>query len=517
MKILAIYPNREGYGRVPLGLSLIITLLQNAGHRVEIFDTTFLSNGNIDSSTREELGFVLQTDMSFLYESYTSSAIDELFRAKVKEYSPDLIAVSIVEDNYRYAHRLLKVAKSISKNITVLAGGSTPTVAPHIVIENPYIDYLIQGDGEEAVVEFCKLMERGKSVEGVRNLWYLKEGVAKGNPLRPQSNMDSLPIQNLGLWDERHFIKPYCGELYKSGYYEMSRGCVHKCTYCINHSLENVLRDAGRYFRRKTIDKLVLEIKMHLNEFKWEMIFFCDDNFLSMSTDSCIQFSRQWKDEINIPFWVNTTAESVNARKLEHLKDAGCNGISIGIESGSEWLRENILNRKIKNDRIIKTFKLIHEYGIRTSSNILIGFPGEYEEDVFESIKLAKMLQTNNQDVTFVTPYMGTNIHAIAFMLGYITISEEPGFRGFAEGISMRRPSIKVPQLSTEFLEKIYKMFMGYVNGKIPIPRRFMNSAPGADSSALPRGEWGKDVSDKMKELILSMSKGISYEEMIKV
>ena len=57
--------------------------------------------------------------------------------------------------------------------------------------------------------EFCDLMERGKSVEGVRNLWYKKNGEVKNNSLRPFVDMDTLPVQNLDLWDKRHFIKPY--------------------------------------------------------------------------------------------------------------------------------------------------------------------------------------------------------------------------------------------------------------------------------------------------------------------
>ena len=512
MKILILYPNAEGYGRIPLGMSIIMTFLHNAGHQIEIFDTTFLRGDNVDNTVRQQAGFVLTTDTSYLYSTYANEEIDAMLREKVKKFTPDLVAVSIVEDNYRYAHHLLGIIKETDSAIVVLAGGSTPTVVPHIVMENPYIDYVIQGEGEEAVVEFCDLMERGKNISGVRNLWYTENGRVKNNPLRPFINMDTLPIQDLDYWDERHFMKPYAGKIYKSGYYEMSRGCLNKCTYCINHSMQNCMRNAGKFYRRKSISKVIAEIRSHKEKHKLERIFFTDDNFLFMPAKYFDQFIAQWNAEINLPYWINTTVETINARRLDMLKASGCDGISIGVESGSEWLRRNILNRKTKTETIIKGFKLIHDYGIRTSSNIMMGFPGEYEADVFESIKLVRKIQPNSVDVTFVTPYMGTNIHKLAWKLGYINVLDEPGFRGFASDINMRKPCMRIPQLNNENLIRVFNNFSHYINGKIMIPDKYEALAPGSTDTSPPRGDMGNQEANTLKDIISSMSKSLLYE-----
>ena len=512
MKILALYPNAEGYGRIPLGMSLVLTLLHNAGHMIEIFDTTFMRGDNVDNTIRQRAGFVLSTDISHLYESHKDEEIDEMLRSKVTGFSPDIVAVSIVEDNYRYAHHMLEIVKSVNKHITVLAGGSTPTVVPHIVMENPYIDFVIQGEGEEACVEFCDLLESGKSTEGIRNLWYTRNGAIKSNPVRPFIDMDTLPVQNLDFWDARHFTKPYAGKIYKSGYYEMSRGCLNKCTYCINHSLQNCLHPAGKYYRRKSVDRLIAEIKTHKEKHQLERIFFTDDNFLFIPDHVFDHFIERWKSEIGLPYWVNTTAETINAGRLEKLKASGCDGISIGVESGSEWLRRNILNRKTRNSTIVNTFQLIHECGIRTSSNIMLGFPGEYEEDVFESVKLLNIIKPKSLDVTFVTPYIGTNIHQIAWQLGYIKVMNDPGFRGFVKDINMRKPCMNTPHISNEKLMDIFNLFSDYVNGKIPIPDKFLKPALGAHAEAPPRGDLGRREADIMKDIISSMAKNTLYE-----
>ena len=512
MKILIVYPNAEGYGRIPLGMSIIATLLHNAGHQIEVFDTTFLRGDNVDNTIRQQAGFVLSTDTAYLYSTYTDEEIDMMLREKVKQFSPDIVAVSIVEDNYRYAHRLLSVIKEVDSSIVVLAGGSTPTVVPHIVMENPCIDYVIQGEGEGAVVEFCDLMECGKSVEGIRNVWFSKNGRIKGNPIRPFIDMNVLPIQNLDFWDERHFTKPYAGKIYRSGYYEMSRGCLNKCTYCINHSLQNCLHSAGRYYRRKSIESAITEIRTHKDKYKLERIFFTDDNFLFMPSAVFDEFVTQWNRKINLPYWINTTVETLNSRRLGMLKATGCDGISIGVESGSEWLRRNILNRKIKNETIIKGFKLVHDFGIRTSSNIMIGFPGECEADIFESIKLLKRIRPGSMDATFVTPYIGTNIHKLAWKLGYIDVLDTLGFRGFAANISMRKPCIRIPQVNNKNLVKVFNDFSGYVNGTIPIPDKYVSPTPGSSKTEPPRGDMGKQEAAVLKDIIFSMSKRSLHE-----
>jgi hypothetical protein len=259
MKILAIYPNADGYGRVPTGLAIIMTVLKNAGHELSLFDTTFLHHYNKDNDTRERAGLVKKVEtvlgpdtagaegsikysydrtQILHYESLTEEQIDDFLLQMLMEKRPDAVIMSLVEDNYNQAHRLLLVVKKFNPLMPVVVGGPTPSAAPDILIDNPLIDYLIQGEGEEAVVELFKFLEKDQNIEGVRNLWYKENGIVKHNPLRPFINMDAVPIQEVELWDRRHFLKPYDGKLYWTGYFEMSRGCPFKCTYCVNHAIQ---------------------------------------------------------------------------------------------------------------------------------------------------------------------------------------------------------------------------------------------------------------------------------------
>lgn len=490
MRILALYPNAKGYSRVPTGMAIIVTLLARAGHKLKVFDTTFMTGTNVDNSIRENAQLVKPTKADDSYENLGEQQIISRFEQSVRGFSPDLLIVTLIEDNYRFAHGLIKAAKSVNASLVVLAGGPTPSAAPEVIIENPYIDYVVQGEGEAAAVEFCDSLGKGLPAEGIRNLWYKKQGRVFHNPLRQFIDMNVVPFQDFSFWDERHLLKPYDGRIYRTGYVETSRGCPHKCTYCVNHAIRKSLHGCGHYYRRKDFKLVIDELLQQKEQMHIERVVFCDDNFLLCQDDQLAVFSKLWRKYINLPYWITTSAEYVNRAKLTSLKESGCDGIGLGVEAGGEWFRKHILLRSVTNKKLIDTFRLIHEFDIRTTANFMIGFPGEYEADIFESIKLMKQLEPRSFDVSFVSPYIGTKIHILAEKLGLIDIDDTPGFRGMARNVSFRgQPTIRSPHISEERLLQLYYDAMDYVKGTRPIPGEFLVPAPGASDTALPRGD----------------------------
>ena len=493
MRILVLYPNAEGYSRIPTGMAIIVTLLSHAGHRLKVFDTTFMTGTNVDNSIRENAQLVKPTNADYFYENLNEQQICARFNQTISEFDPDILMVTLTEDNYRFAHSLMKEAKSVKPSLIVLVGGPTPSAAPDVIIENPYIDYVIQGEGEESAVEFCDCLERGQSVESIQNLWYKNKGRVSHNPLRPFIDMNNVPFQDFSFWDERHLLKPYDGRIYRTGYVETSRGCPHKCTYCVNHAIRKSLRNCGRYFRRKNFALVIDELKQQKEQWQIERVIFCDDNFLLCQDEQLRIFSELWKKYINLPYWITTSAEYINREKLIFLKESGCDGIGLGVEAGGEGLRKHILLRMVTNQKLIDTFRLIHEFDIRTTANFMIGFPGEYEVDVFESIKLMKQLEPRSFDVSFVSPYIGTKIHILAQKLGLIDIEDAPGFRGMARSVSFRGwPTIRNPNIDENRLMQLYYDAMEYVKGARPIPDQFFASAPGAHGFASARGDLSR-------------------------
>jgi len=128
----------------------------------------------------------------------------------------------------------------------------------------------------------------------------------------------------------------------------------------------------------------------------------------------------------------------------------------------------------------------------------MIGFPGEYEADIFETIKLFKNTQPKSYDLSFVAPYIGTPIHELASKMGIIKISDKPGFKGMVPKIRYREgPEIVNPNISRERLMEIYRDFVDYVEGRLPIPDKFLAPVPG--NEGIPRGDMGTDIAKALR------------------
>ena len=240
----------------------------------------------------------------------------------------------------------------------------------------------------------------------------------------------------------------------------------------------------GAYRRNKSIDTIIREVLEHHKKFNFEIILFSDDNFLGRSFKDMEEFYERWEKEVKIPYWINTCIETLNEENVPKLKKSNCIGIGIGMETGSEWVRRNILLKgKMTNEMYVEGFKLMAKNKIRSTCNVMIGFPGEYEEDVFDTIKVNKIIRSIDKELTscamsFVAPYAGTVMHNISVELGLIEVNDKPGFRGLCKDISMLKPNIYNPNMSWKRMIEIRDNFTDYINGDLPIPERYLESDP---------------------------------------
>ncbi len=486
MKVLFLYPNHEGYFRCPVGLTLIMTVVANEGHEVKLFDTTFMaSDNNVSNTVMEKANVVKPVPLDHFFNKISKNEIENKWLKFIEEFSPDIIGTTILEDSYQYCDRLLGLAKN-KFNIPTVAGGSMPTIVPQVLIENPNIDYIVEGEGEVAFKDLLSALEKGTSLSKVANLWYKDKGKVTKNPLIKYLNMDEIPDQRLDFWDEKHFRKPYDGKLYNTGFFETSRGCMHKCHYCINRAFQVFQADSGFVRRNKSVDRIIQEVSTAHKKMNFGLIQFTDDNFLARQPKEMDEFFERWTNEIKVPYWMNTCIETVNEHNLPQLKKSGCVGIGIGMETGSDWVRKNLLLKgKMNNEFYMEKFGLIAKHGIRSTSNSMIGTPGEHEEDFFETIKLNKAIREINRDltsfdITYIAPYMGTVIHNIAYEVGLIDVHQKSGFKGMSTAnITIRRePTMENPCMSKERIMELYYDFAAYVNGEKKIPEKFLKIDP---------------------------------------
>jgi radical SAM superfamily enzyme YgiQ (UPF0313 family) len=210
------------------------------------------------------------------------------------------------------------------------------------------------------------------------------------------------------------------GRIWVTGTFEMNRGCPYSCTYCVNDGLNALYAGQGGYFREKSIPRMVGEMVDKKRRWGLEFAYLVAESFLTTTRARLEEFAARYP-EVGLPFWVEARPESVTRQKVALLEHAGCEGISIGVESGDPDLRRRLLDRHVDDERIVTALTVLAGSRLRISANNIIGFPGETREQVFETIRLNRRFpRVEGVMCALYNPYHGTRLRRVAEAQGLI-------------------------------------------------------------------------------------------------
>jgi radical SAM superfamily enzyme YgiQ (UPF0313 family) len=440
---------------ITAGIGILSACLQREGIEVRLFDTTFYRTAErTGDEARAHALQVKKTDFADLGIVPEETDVVEDFVRVVESYRPDLIGLSCIEVTFPLGMRLLDAARHTG--IPTIVGGPYATFAPEIVIRRKSVDMVCVGEGEAALVELCQRLGAGDDVLAIPNLWVKRDGRIHRNPVRAAIDLDTLPEQDWEIYDKRRFWKPMGGKISVTGTFEMNRGCPYSCTFCINSGFDALYGDKGGYYREKNIERLIAEMVAKKERYALSYVYLVAESFLTTSIKRIERFGQLYRDRVGLPFWVEVRPESVTREKAAILKDIGCEGISVGVESGNLWLRRNVLGRNIADKTIIRAFELLRDTGIRVNANNMIGFPRETREMIFDTVELNRTLQPHGVMVSFFSPYKGCTLREICETEGYLAADEIAG--DYRLG-----PSMDMPQLRARDLIGLHRAFPLYV------------------------------------------------------
>lgn len=472
LRVLFVYPNLYMMNMMPPSIAMFSALLKRKGIEVALFDTTYypwdyvsmalatiggqgVGRFEMSSDKRKELN--LQVRPFNLAERgirpKETDMVDD-FRQLVATFKPDLIAMSVVEDTYPQGLYLLNEIKD--RKIPTLVGGVFTTFAPHLAIEEAAIQMVCVGEGEGAIVELCERLAMGRDYSDIKNLWVKgPDGKVRANPQRPVVELDSLPMPDFEIFEENRIYRPMAGTVYRMIPIETHRGCPFTCTYCNSPSQTALHRDngVGKFFRKKSVEKIREEIAYLVTRWKAEYIYFPADTFLAWSEEEFAQFIEMYR-EFQLPFWMQTRPETITEENVEMLKSVGCHRVSMGIEHGNERFRRNVVNRNISNEDLVTRTNIIGSR-IPVSVNNITGFPTETRELALDTVRLNRALAVDTMNCYTFMPYHGTPLRELAVRLGLI----EPN----AVTCSLTAASIlKMPQYSASEIQGFVRCFSLY-------------------------------------------------------
>jgi len=382
MRILLISPPSQsivkevvGAAGPPLGLAYLAAVARDIGWDVRIIDG-LAEEPSMDAIARE-----------------------------VRRLSPEVVGLTATTATILDAYEVARVVKENSPETLVVIGGPHATfMADEILRECPYIDLVVRGEGEETLGEILKRVERGRGFSDVAGITYREGGVIRENPPRPLiSDLDRLPIPAYDLLP----MERYQVEGVRFSAIMTSRGCPYNCVFC-SSSLQ-----FGRRWRAHSVDRVLEELRLMVEEFKVREIEFLDDTF-TLDSRRAVEIARGIvREGLDISWSASSRVNTFNREVGGEMRRAGAHTIYFGIESGSERTLE-FIGKGISRRQAMDAVRAAKDVKLNALGSFVIGFPYETEEEVRETIRFANRVGVDLAQFTVATPYPGTRLWEIA-------------------------------------------------------------------------------------------------------
>jgi len=354
MRVLLISANREQLPApvVPLGLLLVAASTRSA-HEVELLDLCF----------EEDPHAVLTTSIA--------------------KYVPDVIGLGIrnLHDNaYRAQAEILADYQSLVATIRkstaapLVLGGAGFSLRPHELLARLEADYGVIGEGERT---FPWLLS--ELAQGHKPARLIDNGVLVSQGLRQWSTLDDLPLPARDLIDPRYRLLDGTENV------QTKRGCAFRCAYCDYPDLE------GQMVRLRDPERIADEVLSRSQVPGVTSLFFVDSVFNVPRRHALAVCHALSARGAPLPWVAYVSPVSLDEELVTAMAQAGCIGVEIGSDSGSEeGLRR--LRKPFGQKEIRSAHHWLHAAGIADCHTFVVGAFGETAEDVKKTLDFVSEL-----------------------------------------------------------------------------------------------------------------------------
>lgn len=327
------------------------------------------------------------------------------------KFKPDLVGFTVNTFTYLDALELARSAKKGWQKAKIVFGGVQPFIYPKETLAQKEVDWICVGEAEKSLPEFLKQFSDTNgdaSKIKVRGFYYKDECDSDYAPTELTEELDNIPMP---AWD----ISPI--EKYSSLVTNLkpvtiaitSRGCPFRCRYCA-HSV------TGKIWRAKSPKRVVAEMK-RCYELGIKYVLFYDEVFTINKARVLEICELASKEDFKMKWMARATPGTVDYSTMLAMKSAGCDLLTVGVESGSEKVLEN-LGRKTDMKAVYQSFSDAKRAGLRTIAYFMLGNPGETLDDFSKSVELAIKLDPDYIHASIFTPYPASDIYEDAVKEG---------------------------------------------------------------------------------------------------
>jgi magnesium-protoporphyrin IX monomethyl ester (oxidative) cyclase len=346
----------------PLGLAYVAAALEKNGFHVEILDNYLLER-----------------------------PIEEV-KLEVRKRAPEIVGITCSSLTYSRCIETAKAVKEAYPSCRVVVGGPHPSYMPQTMLDHEEIDYVVIGEGEQAMVNLVASIMKGEEkavIAKIPGVACRINGEVVKNAPEFITDLDQVPVPARHLLPMQMYDRTLSYLSVKPvDTMSVLRGCPYNCAYCETRELWGTTCRA--FSPRRVID----EIKHMVENYGSKGIYFVGDNFTinKKRTSELCQQIRESK--IDLKWTCETRADLTSKELLAEMKSAGCQTIFFGVESGSPAIQQK-LDKNINLQEVERTFELCRQVGIRTATSFMLGIPGETVNDMKATFNFAKHLNAD--------------------------------------------------------------------------------------------------------------------------
>ncbi|MFX1254421.1 MAG: B12-binding domain-containing radical SAM protein [Promethearchaeota archaeon] len=377
----------------------------------------------------------------------------------IEKFRPSLICFTSVTTEYPFIAKIAQYIKNKFPNIYLLVGGPHVSLNPENVIKDSF-DAICIGEGEYPTLELVEQLTEGKNPANIPNLWIKRDNQVEKSPTRDFiQDLDSLPFPDREMW-LRWINYPYS----RRQVILLARGCPFYCSYCCNHALKRLA--PGKYVRLRSVKNILEELKAVIKRFpRTKEIYFEIETIginLKFAIDLCSELEKINK-KLTRPLSFGVNLRITSKQNFEPLfaalKKANFRFVNIGLESGNEKIRKEILRRNYSNKDFLRTVQLLKSYGLEFSTYNMIGIPEETLSDFKMTIACNRTALPNWMNVYIFFPYPGTDLYALCKEKGLLNHEIDERERVKA---SLDLNKFSRQQIQKEFDWFYYNVYRGY-------------------------------------------------------
>lgn len=402
MKTLLINPatpmyidNKDYY--IPSSLLYLATVLKNAGEDVKVID---LNTAKIEHSNTEQ------------------GIFEEIINEYIRDYRPSLVGITCLFCGQFPA--VLKFSNKIKEQfeeIKIVIGGIHPTTYPFEILLNcASIDFIVQGEGEMALLQLVSAIQiSGSDLSKIDGLAYRDNDKIVVNPkISFIDDLDDMPFPNYDLinlsdyyHNTLHWHNPKGIAIDTSIPIISSRSCPNRCSFC------SMFMVMGLKWRCRSSNNVVNEIEYLYNKYNHRHFSFMDDN-ISLNKiriiDICNQIVQRNMDiQFEIPNGLSI--KTLDRDILDALVSAGMIRVALAIESGSDYIRNEIMGKRLSREKISEIVQLTKEYPeLYVRAFFIMGMPEDTKETLMETYHLINEIDVDMPQVYNLLPFPGTKV-----------------------------------------------------------------------------------------------------------